>query len=146
MDGSPEPFVLRARVSGWTKTAKSSIIPLSIERPHLPHQTLSHAFLLSVVKFLATSLRSACFAQALGMSASPLVFVMGTPITQLSFPIALTPGGLGIFEAAWYGVLLQSGISQASIAPFLVEQRVLTMVFIGVLTTFGEVLGSRISQ
>ena len=117
-----------------------------VERPHLPQQTLSRAFLLSVIKLLAISLRFTCFAQALEMSASPLVFIMGTPIAQLSFLFALTPGGLGILEATWYGVLLHSGISRSLIVPFLVEQRVLTMVFVGVLTACGEALGSRISQ
>ncbi len=110
-----------------------------INELHLSHKNLSLAYFLSLVKFLATVMRFICFAQALEMSVSPLTILMGTPITQLSFLFAFTPGGLGIFEATWYGVLVQFGIPKVEIAPFLIEQRLMTMIYIGILTILSEI-------
>jgi uncharacterized protein (TIRG00374 family) len=91
------------------------------------------AYLLSIVKFLCTVIRFIFFARAIEMPVSPFVFFLGTPMGQLSFLFAFTPGGLGIFEAGWYAILVQVGTPVSYIVPFLLGQRVFTVLFIGML-------------
>lgn len=100
----------------------------------------SKAYLLSLSKFLCTALRLIFFGSALDMPISPLAFFVSAPVGQLSFLLAFTPGGLGIFEAGWYAVLARVGVPHPYIAPFLVEQRVFTILFIGTLALLSKLL------
>lgn len=110
------------------------------ERLNLPLEALTRAYFFGLAKFLCTVLRFVFFALALDMPVSPLIFLLGAPVGQLSFLFAFTPGGLGIFEAGWYAVLAQAGVSEEHIAPFLVEQRVFTVLFVGLLALLSTLL------
>ena len=104
-----------------------------MERLDLPQRALSRAYLFAISKFLFTVIRFVFLAMALDMQVSPLIFLLGAPMGQLSFLLAFTPGGLGIFEAGWYAVLAQAGVPDNHISPFLIEQRVFTTLFVGIL-------------
>lgn len=128
----------KATAWAWQRFPQTRRWPMPPQFPVLSGATLSCAFGLSALKFYATALRFACYARALDLDISPAIFVAGTPITQLSFLLALTPGGLGVLEATWYGILTYTHVSERAIAPFLLAQRVLTMGCVGGLTVFVE--------
>jgi uncharacterized membrane protein YbhN (UPF0104 family) len=94
--------------------------------PALTRPVLLRAFLFSLVKFGATVLRLILFSQALQTPIPSQVILLGTPVGQLSYLFAFTPGGLGIFEAGWFAILTVADVAEGLITPFLVEQRVLT--------------------
>jgi uncharacterized protein (TIRG00374 family) len=114
--------------------------PWKVESPNLSLEALTQAYLFGLSKFLCTALRFMFFALALDLPVSPLVFLLGMPVGQLSFLFAFTPGGLGILEAGWYAVLMQIDVPEAYISPFLVEQRVFTMLFVGILALLSSLL------
>jgi uncharacterized membrane protein YbhN (UPF0104 family) len=120
----------RERLSG-SLPVLGRLPPLEAGLP-VTDELLARAFGLSVVKFAATALRFFCYARAISLDASIATFVAGTPITQLSFLLALTPGGLGVLEATWYGILTYAGVAQQGITTFVVAQRLLTMGLVGV--------------
>lgn len=111
-----------------------------IQKVHLSLTVLQRVYLFSLAKFVFTALRWMFFALALDISEPIITFLFGTPVGQLSFLFAFTPGGLGIFEAGWYAILLQAGFPEAYISPLLVEQRVLTTLFVGVAMLFSGLL------
>ncbi len=52
------------------------------------------------------------------------------PIVQLSLIIAIAPGGLGIFDLGWLGLLVLGGLSQANATTFTIAQRAYITVFV----------------
>jgi uncharacterized protein (TIRG00374 family) len=100
----------------------------------------SRAYFFSLLKFSCTALRFVFFARALAMPISPFVFFLSMPIGQLSFLFAFTPGGIGIFEAGWYAILAYIGVPHSYISPFLIEQRIFTIIFIGILFLISELI------
>jgi uncharacterized membrane protein YbhN (UPF0104 family) len=69
-------------------------------------------------------------ALAVGVTSPWFIFAAGFPITQLSLVISVTPGGLGLFDAGWYGVLLLGGVSRGEALTFVVAQRAYLSVFV----------------
>lgn len=59
----------------------------------------------------------------------PLV-VAAYPIVQLSLIAAVTPGGLGLFELGWIGLLLLGGVSRTDALTFSIAQRAYIIVFV----------------
>jgi uncharacterized membrane protein YbhN (UPF0104 family) len=86
------------------------------------------ALLFSLVKFGATTIRLIFIAQALQPSVPSFVILMGMPVGQLSYLFAVTPGGIGIFEAGWFAVLTLAGCVGSMVTIFLVAQRVITFL------------------
>jgi uncharacterized membrane protein YbhN (UPF0104 family) len=115
------------------------IIPDLVPPERLSGGMLVKAWGFSTLKFCATTLRFIWYARAVSVTASPAVFVAGTPITQLSFLLAFTPGGLGILEATWYGILTHADFASPDIVRFLLVQRVGTMVLVGALALVFEI-------
>ena len=74
------------------------------------------------------------------MPISPLLIILGTPLGQLSYLFAFTPGGLGIFEAGWLAILKIGGITTEQALIFVVGQRILTVIFIGILALISHIL------
>lgn len=68
--------------------------------------------------------------RAVGLSHPWSIFAAGYPITQLSLVLAFTPGGLGLFDASWYGILLFGGVAQQDALNFVVAQRAYVLVFV----------------
>ena len=117
-------------------------------RHHLPADSLSadaldrdvtfRAYAISLVKFSLTAGRMVLFCAALGLDIDPWLVVLATPAGQMAYALAFTPGGLGIFEAGWFGVLRHAGVDAASAAAFVVGQRVLTLAMIGALAAISH--------
>lgn len=107
----------------------------------LPHrsvvmQTLGLTILLNAAIAI-------CFYQisrAVGMVHPWTIFVAGFPITQLSLVLAVTPGGLGLFDAGWYGVLLLAGVPRQEALTFVIAQRAYIFVFVLVWAGFSVLL------
>lgn len=89
--------------------------------------TLSRFFLI-VFQFYFIS-------ESLSTDISFVKILFSIPIAQLSFLIALTPGGLGIYDFGWYGVLYLLGVPEGQIIPFVIGQRIFLIVFTLFLTT-----------
>ena len=100
----------------------------------LPPKTFAIGYLASVAKQLCIGLRAFFLGQAVGIFLSPLAFLFGASITQMSYVISVTPDGLGVYDAAWYGVLSLGGVSDSAIGSFLILQRVFIILVIGALT------------
>jgi uncharacterized membrane protein YbhN (UPF0104 family) len=74
-------------------------------------------------------------ARAVDITGHGPAFVAGFPITQLSLIVAVTPGGLGLVEAGWYGVLLLGAVPEGDVLTFVVAQR--AFITLGVLLWAG---------
>lgn len=91
----------------------------------------------------------ACYyyvAQAVGLTCSWLTFAAVFPITQLSLVLAVTPGGLGLFDASWYGVLLLGGVSRQDALAFVIAQRAYIFVFVLLWAGFGALLSLTVKE
>lgn len=105
------------------------------------HVVLSYRlYLLSLVKFGLTALRFGLFAEVLNLPISLSLILLAMPIGQLSYLLAFTPGGLGIYEAGWYGLLVQGGVLASNAMIFVVGQRILTFAIVLVLTITSQIL------
>lgn len=86
---------------------------------------------------------AACFyyiAQAVGLAYPWPLFAAGFPATQLSLVLAVTPGGLGLFDAGWYGVLLLGGVPHQDALTFVIAQRAYVFIFVLIWAGFGTLL------
>jgi len=81
-----------------------------------------------------------CIARAVGLAYPWPLFAAGFPVTQLSLLLAVTPGGLGLFDASWYGVLLLGGLSRQEALAFVIAQRAYIYIFVLVWAGFGTLL------
>lgn len=79
-------------------------------------------------------------ARAVGVSANWLLFAAAYPFVQLSLIAAVTPGGLGIFDLGWLGLLVLGGVSEADALAFVVAQRVYVAAFVLFWTGFSILL------
>lgn len=100
----------------------------------VPTRVMLTALLSTIVKQVAIGLRAYYFGMAIGIDLSWWLCIGIASISQMSYLVSITPDGLGIVDATWFGLFLYLGLSQDSIALFLLEQRILVIVFIGVLT------------
>lgn len=106
----------------------------------LDQSVIVKTYLLSLAKFVFTGLRFVCFALALDLPISPFIIFFGLPIGQLSYLLAFTPGGLGIFEAGWFGILSAGRIAPEPATAFIVGQRILTIMIIGILAASSQII------
>ena len=58
----------------------------------------------------------------------------------MSLIIAIAPGGLGIFDLGWLGLLQLGGLSQSDAITFVVAQRAYIFVFVLVWAAFSALL------
>ena len=96
------------------------------------------AYAISVMKFALTAARMVFFCAALGLDVSPWLVVLATPVGQLAYVLAFTPGGLGIFELGWFGILRYAEVTALDAATFVVGQRVLTLLMVGALAALSQ--------
>jgi uncharacterized membrane protein YbhN (UPF0104 family) len=54
--------------------------------------------------------------------------------------VAVTPGGLGLFDAGWYGVLLLGGVPNQEALTFVIAQRAYIFIFVLVWAGFSVLL------
>ncbi len=108
--------------------------------PEIQRNILVRVYALSVLKFGFTACRMILFAVALGIPVSSAIILVGTPLGQLSYLFAFTPGGLGIFEAGWYAVLRLANLENEHVIAFVVGQRILTIFIIMVLAALSHLV------
>jgi uncharacterized protein (TIRG00374 family) len=111
----------------------------------LQRKTILRAYWLTAGAQVALAARSWMIARAVGLDISPIAIFMGIALVQASLLIAMTPGALGVAEAAWYIALAGSGVPPDMIAAFLVAHRVYQSIAIA-LTWLGVYLASLIAH
>lgn len=85
--------------------------------------------------------RSWLIAQSVGLDIPFAWVFLGVILTQASLFIAITPGGLGIMEGAWFLVFASLGLTDASVGLFLLLQRFLTLVVSIILYLGSKIIG-----
>lgn len=83
---------------------------------------------LSYTRVVILGFRSWVVMMAVGIELSSIKTLLLVPAVQLTLMVPLTPGGLGLYEAGWYGVLLLHGATTGDSLAFVVLQRVLSTV------------------
>lgn len=68
------------------------------------------------------------------------IFLAIFPVTQLSLIVAIAPGGLGIFDLGWLGLLLLAGVPEADVNIFVPAQRAYVIGFVLVWTGVATLL------
>jgi uncharacterized membrane protein YbhN (UPF0104 family) len=101
---------------------------------------VQRVYLFSLFKFGCTTGRLVLFALTLNVPISPTLILLGTPVAQLTYLFAFTPGGLGIFEAGWLAILILGGVSWDHAMIFVVGQRILTVILVGLLAVLSQFL------
>ena len=99
----------------------------------LPASTLLCAYLITVVKYVATIGQMALLASALTLPISPDLVFLAAPLGQFAFLLAFTPGGLGIFEAGWFGALNLGGVATEPASAFVVGNRIVMVASVAAL-------------
>lgn len=80
-------------------------------------------------------------ARAVDISVHWTLFLAAYPFVQLSLIAAVTPGGLGIFDLGWLGLLALGGVSEGDALTFVVAQRAYVAIFVLIWTGFSILLG-----
>jgi len=115
-------------------------IPQELPFSFQDKKVLRTVYFLSFLKFLSTIARFVLFALALNIPISPELIIIGAPLGQLSYLIAFTPGGLGIMEAGWLGVLKLLHVQTDIAIDFVVGQRILTIGVILILALISHLI------
>lgn len=104
-------------------------------------------YLLSLVKLIFNALRFVVIAEAIGLSINSSDLMLFFPGAQLASVLSFTPGGLGITDWSWGGLLYAMGVSKAEIVPYLVSFRLVIsaslVALLGISTLFYGRVGSR---
>lgn len=123
------------RFIGWVERMSflSAIFPRRAEKaahPLLRRPTAVRALGLTLLLNVALA---ACYhniSRAVGLSYPRTLFAAAFPAVQLSLVLAVTPGGLGLFDASWYGILLLGGVPREDALAFVIGQRAYVSIFI----------------
>jgi uncharacterized protein (TIRG00374 family) len=97
-------------------------------------------YALSGLKFVFTAMRFVVIAAAIGMSLKALEVLVFVPSSQFVALFAITPGGLGISDWTWFGLLYRIGAEEKMIVPYLVSVRVVVSLSIVVLAALSRLL------
>lgn len=81
------------------------------------------ALVLSLVKFMLVALRVVLVAIGVGIPLGMTLMAVLAPLGQLAYAVAITPAGLGIYEAGWLGILNAFDIEAGKIAAFVIVLR-----------------------
>lgn len=118
-------------------------LPLAQGVRILPERPVSfQVFGLTILLNLLLALRFAYVGAAVSLTYETLLYLAAFPITQLS----LVFGGLGIFDASWYGVLFLANIPEQEALTFVIAQRAYIFVYILIWTGFSYLLSYTISK
>ena len=124
------------RVPWFRKRPSNLVLNLNL----IDRSVVLRAYLFSVTKFVCVAGRMVFFAVALTVPISPMLLVLCTPVGQLTYLFAFTPGGLGIFEAGWIGILSLGGVKMEHAMTFVVGQRILTIIMIAILAILSQII------
>lgn len=99
---------------------------------NVQHFTQRQSLLIAAVTFVRYGLNALMFwtiAQAMDLSIDLWTFVLVGAAVQLSLVVAFTPGGLGIMDLGFVGLLALGGVPSETVAAFIVGQRAFQYVF-----------------
>lgn len=110
----------------------------SAEKPEWPDalQSLGRsestaAWSLTLLRSGILTLQAVVLAEAFDLGISPWVFFAVWPLAQLTLILGVTPGGLGIVDLGWLGLLVAAGIGTAEASTFVIAQRAgVTLAFL----------------
>ena len=88
------------------------------------------SYLTTVLLSLTIAATYYFIAQAIKISLAWELILASFAITQLSLIVAIAPGGLGIFDLGWLGLLYLGGISETDGLAFVIAQRTFVYVFV----------------
>ncbi|MFZ1947970.1 MAG: lysylphosphatidylglycerol synthase transmembrane domain-containing protein [bacterium] len=100
-------------------------------------------YLLSGLKFLFTALRFGAVALAMDLGAGVADMVLFAPGAQFALVFSVTPGGLGVVDWSWLGLLLKIGVPRSDGVPYLVTQRISVLISVLVLAAVAKALHKR---
>lgn len=106
----------------------------------LPSKIIRKIYLLSFVKFVLFATSIFFIFKALNLNINPIQAILAFPITQLTLVFAITPGGLGILETSWFGMLKIIGFKSIDINTFLIGSRVISYIAIAIITFINYLL------
>ena len=92
--------------------------------------SLLNTIILSWVKYALVCLRIFIIAKAFEISFSFTLSFFGAQVSQIGQLLGLTPGGLGVVEAGWAGVLHLQNFSNADSSLFVVGLRLTIFLLI----------------
>lgn len=95
------------------------VTPIELKLP-----VLVAVYLISVVKFLIITFATYSYFAAVRLEVGIWLVFLALPVTQFVFIFSFTPGGLGIFELGWTGILAMHGFAASKISLFIISQRV----------------------
>ena len=84
--------------------------------------------------------------RAVDVSAAIPTYLAGFPFAQLSLVAAVTPGGLGLFDLGWLGLLRLGGVSPGESLTFVIAQRAYIYPFVLVWAGFSVLLSSTVKS
>lgn len=90
----------------------------------LSSRALALVYALSVLKFFIIAFATMTYFHVVNIEIPFFIIFLALPVTQFIFIFAFTPGGLGIFELGWAGILGLHGLGAENIAVFMVSQRI----------------------
>jgi uncharacterized membrane protein YbhN (UPF0104 family) len=109
----------------------------------LPERPISlQVFGLTIALNGLLALRFFYVATAVSLTYEWPLYIAAFPLTQLS----LVFGGLGIFDASWYGVLFLAGFPEQEALTFVIAQRAYIFVYILVWTGVSYLLSLSIRE
>ena len=97
-------------------------------------------FLISGAKLMCMVLRYYSIAVAIGITLSFEDVTAFVPSAQFAALFALTPGGLGIADWSWSGLLYKIGVGKQSIVPYLISLRLVIALSIVVLALVSRMM------
>lgn len=124
--GRLEPFLRQInrfpRLAQRLNLDESSLIPApAYAMPALAWTMVLH--LVLIISFY-------CIGQAIATPASLPLIASSYPFVQLSLIVAFAPGGLGLFDLGWLGLLRLGSIPETSALAFVVAQRAYVYLFV----------------
>jgi len=103
----------------------------------------SWLYLLSAIKFFFTAMRFVSIGLAVGLGLGARDILLFVPGAQFAAFFALTPGGLGIADWSWSGLLYKIGADKHVIVPYLVSLRLVISLSIILIAGFSRLLYRR---
>jgi uncharacterized protein (TIRG00374 family) len=100
-------------------------------------------YVLSTLKFFFTAMRFLSIGLAVGLGLGARDILLFVPGAQFAAFFALTPGGLGIADWSWSGLLYKIGADKHVIVPYLVSLRLVISLSIILIAGFSRLLYRR---
>lgn len=107
----------------------------------LTQPVILRAYGLTLVLNLMLALQYYWIAAAIHLPHPAALFLAAFPLTQLSLIAAVAPGGLGLFDLSWYGLLLLGGMPEPAATTFVIAQRAAIFVFVLLWAGIGALVG-----